>query len=394
MKKLSSGFANYSEKFINNLTSPLYITVFDALENFGVELHLSTKRTLADLTATMISTLSVNMSLLSRNCARRTGDKDSSIRAFSRFLENPNVQISRVMQQLLTPIFHSANMFGIELTIIMDQTKINDGRECLMIALKYHQRAIPVIWIVKTTKGELGFSTQRELLGMFEDIIFEFPNLKIFFVADRFYGHPKLIEYLNQRGWLYAIRLKDYLKVYYEGEEFKTKDILSRFPRGCHQVELTAKKVVTSIHAMQDKSQKEPWIIAVNDKPNIAKVRKYAYRWAIEPMFKDLKSSGFNIHKTKLQRIDRIERLILCAAIAMILCILFALKQQPDWQKYAAKKAARSRLSQFQQGLRLFIEYWNHQKEFPKYWENINLILIYDPIKTKRIGGLSPRLNK
>ena len=124
MKKISSGLANYCEKFINNLTSPLYITVFDALENFGVELHLSTKRTMADLTATMISTLSVNMSLLATNCARRTGDKDSCTRAFSRFLENPNVHISRVMQQLLTPILHSANMFGIELTIIMDQTKM------------------------------------------------------------------------------------------------------------------------------------------------------------------------------------------------------------------------------------------------------------------------------
>ena len=135
---------------------------------------------------------------------------------------------------------------------------------------------------------------------------------------------------------------------------------------------------------MQDNAQKEPWMIAVNDKPNIVKVRKYAYRWAIEPMFKDLKSSGFNIHQTKLQRVDRIERLILGAAIAMILCILFALKQQPDWQQYAAKKAERSRRSQFQQGLRLFMEDWNHQQDSPIYWENINLILIYNSIKTKK----------
>ena len=263
-----------------------------------------------------------------------------------------------------------------------------------MIALRYRQRAIPVVWVVKDTKGELGFTIQKELLQMFDEIIAPFPNLTIFFAADRFYGHPKLINLVKRKGWSYAFRLKDYLNVYYMGEKFKTRDILTRFPRGCTHAHLTATKVETSIHAMQDKGQKEPWIIAVDGEPKIAKVRKYCERWAIEPMFRDLKSSGFNITETKLQRVDRIERLILCAVIALLLCILLAVEKEPDWKKYAPKKAARSKLSQFQHGLRLFSEYWNQKKKFPKYWENIFLIIIDDPVENKVFTGVSSQLNK
>ena len=178
------------------------------------------------------------------------------------------------------------------------------------------------------------------------------------------------------------------------GKKFKTRDILTRFPRGCNHAHLTATKVETSIHATQDNGQKEPWIIAVDGEPKIAKVRKYCERWAIEPMFRDLKSGGFNITETKLQRVDRIERLILCAVIAILLCILLAVEKEPDWKKYAPKKAARSKLSQFQHGLRLFIEYWNQKKKFPKYWKNISLIIIYDPVENKVFTGVSSQLNK
>ncbi|MFN6083596.1 MAG: transposase, partial [Fluviicola sp.] len=53
--------------------------------------------------------------------------------------------------------------------------------------------------------------------------------------------------------------------------------------------------------------------------PVIAK-ECYKKRWQIETMFKALKSSGFNIEKTHLQAIERVEKVVALVFIAFVWC--------------------------------------------------------------------------
>jgi transposase len=66
------------------------------------------------------------------------------------------------------------------------------------------------------------------------------------------------------------------------------------------------------------KNIKQDFLIIVSfNKPENTQ-EEYQKRWQIEMCFKAMKSSGFDIEKTYLQDIQRIEKLILLVMIAFI----------------------------------------------------------------------------
>ena len=69
---------------------------------------------------------------------------------------------------------------------MMDQSKINDGFECLMVSVRVGERALPMGWKIVKTKGSIGFDIQKNLLRRIKAMI---PSgMKIMLIADRFYG--------------------------------------------------------------------------------------------------------------------------------------------------------------------------------------------------------------
>jgi hypothetical protein len=55
--------------------------------------------------------------------------------------------------------------------------------------------------------------------------------------------------------------------------------------------------------------------------PTRAAVLDYGARWAIEPLFSDFKSRGFQLADTQLRAPERLDRLILIMALAMYWCV-------------------------------------------------------------------------
>jgi hypothetical protein len=47
---------------------------------------------------------------------------------------------------------------------MIDQSHINDGHEVLMVSVLMRDRALPVAWRVRKTKGNIGYPIQKELL--------------------------------------------------------------------------------------------------------------------------------------------------------------------------------------------------------------------------------------
>ncbi len=70
--------------------------------------------------------------------------------------------------------------------LMLDQSKITDGFECLMVSIKIGERAIPIAWRIVETEGSIGFPIQEQLLSQVFDTI---PSeAQIMLTADRFYG--------------------------------------------------------------------------------------------------------------------------------------------------------------------------------------------------------------
>ena len=57
-----------------------------------------------------------------------------------------------------------AGRHGKTIVLPLDQSKISDGSECLMVSRRVGERAIPVAWKGKETSGGIGFEEQNPLL--------------------------------------------------------------------------------------------------------------------------------------------------------------------------------------------------------------------------------------
>ena len=94
----------------------------------------------------------------------QTKDADSRYRYIHRWLKNPLIDPLRVMAGFVPEILAQSAFGDKTAVLMMDQSKISDGFECLMVSLRVGERAIPVAWRVKQTQGGIGFSEQEPCL--------------------------------------------------------------------------------------------------------------------------------------------------------------------------------------------------------------------------------------
>lgn len=269
---------------------------------------------LADLAASVLACRNVNTADWISVLPRRIDEK-SKEKYISRFLSNELINPVSVMKGFIPEL---AEMMGISqkvLILMLDQSKISEGFECLMVSLRVAGRAIPVAWTVVKTKGAIGFDIQKPLLDCVKEMMPE--GVSILLTADRFYGTSAIVEWCQQAEWQYRIRLKSNFIFEQEGGEITPNDAIRLKLTSLKDVKFHATNVQTNIGILHEPGHPEPWIIAMDCVPSDYKVLDYGLRWGIECLFSDFKSRGFSITKTHLKHEDRIERLILILTIAL-----------------------------------------------------------------------------
>jgi DDE family transposase len=270
---------------------------------------------LADAVACALACRSANTAEWQAVLPRRQVDDKSKERYLSRLLANPRISPLAVMQGFIPELAEMAGAHGKTVILPLDQSKTADGFECLMLSLRTGERALPVVWKVKETKGAIGFEEQKALLEAAFAMLPE--GGAVLLLGDRFYGTPALIRWCQEHGWSYRLRLRDNLILRHEGGELTTGEAVQAGLTALLNAELNESGVTTHIGILQEKGYSEPWIIAMSEPPSKGRVLDYGMRWGIEPLFSDFKSRGFGITKTQLQHADRIERLILVLTIAL-----------------------------------------------------------------------------
>jgi hypothetical protein len=282
------------------------------LTDRGTDLYKPHISGLADLAASVLACRSVNTSDLASVLPRVVKSDEERYRYINRLLANSKIDPWEVMPAYVSEIIESAGAEERIAVLMLDQSKIRDGFECLMVSLRIAERAIPVAWTVVATEGAIGFDVQKPLLDAVVGMIPE--GVRIMLSADRFYGTAALINWCKKQGWQYRIRLKGNLNLEHEGGLITTGEAAAS---GVHAlIDARLGDAITNIGIIHEKGHKEPWIIAMNEKPSPAKTLDYGLRWGIESLFSDMKSRGFGITKTQLKDVKRIERLMLVLAIA------------------------------------------------------------------------------
>ena len=275
------------------------------------------------LVATMLHVRSANLVELASGLPRPSDRWDMGYQWIARFLANDLVCCDAVMQPFASEILARLAEACNSVPLILDQSKVSDRHQVLMLSVRWGERALPVAWRVEETDGAIGFAVQQDLLDAVRGWLPA--ETRVTLHGDRFYGTPDLIRWCQDYGWDYRLRLKGNLLTWPDAacpsgigsRKATTGDLALSGTHYFQDVGLTAKRVSTNIGIIHDAGHAEPWIVAMSAEPSYLSTLDYSRRWGIKPMFSDFKSRGFGIQETQIQYPDRLGRLILVMSLAL-----------------------------------------------------------------------------
>jgi hypothetical protein len=141
---------------------------------------------LALLVATMLDVRSANLMELAAGLPLEADRTDMRYQWITRLLGNPLVISDAIMEPFAREALERAAADGQPVVLILDQSKLSDRHQVLMLAVRYGERALPLAWRVEETEGAIGFEIQKAVL---EAVAPWLPAAaKVRLMGDRFYG--------------------------------------------------------------------------------------------------------------------------------------------------------------------------------------------------------------
>jgi hypothetical protein len=131
-------------------------------------------------------------------------------------------------------------------------------------------------------------------------------------VADRGLGNSRIIQICEKLGFHYILRTNSNLKIKIEGQKAENlRDYKGKNASFEAYVQSWKRNVQIDIQTENN----ETWYI-LTDLKNKGIADIYSRRFKIEKVFQDMKTSGYDIEKTKIRKYDRFKRLLFVLSIA------------------------------------------------------------------------------
>src|SRR3954470_8349500 len=217
-----------------------------------------TQRTkLALLVATMLDVRSANLMELAAGLPREADRTDMRYQSIPRLLGNPLGVSDEIMEPLAREGLERAPAGAQPIVLILDQSKMSDRHQVLMLALRWGERALPLAWRGAGTDGARGVDTQKALLDAVVAWLPERTTVRL--MGDRFYGTADLIGWCQKRTWDYRLRLKGNLVVFDGPGKTTTGQCAKDRVYYLENVELTGRRARTHIGIIHDPGHAEPW---------------------------------------------------------------------------------------------------------------------------------------
>lgn len=294
---------------------------------------------LALLVATALSVRGVNLNEWAAALPRAAERLDMRYHWISRLLGNGLIGVDAVMAPFAREVLERAGADGRHVVVMIDQSQVNAAHQMVMVSVRVGNRALPLAWRVKRTQGAIGFCEQRAAL---EAVAALLPaQARVTLMGDRFYGSPALIGWCRAAGWGYRLRCKQDLLVFEAGGETTLGECFARGDHHLSDIRLTEQRVPTNIAMIHESGHPEPWIIALSDPPSAWRAYDYGLRWGIEAMFSDLKTRGFDLEDSQIQRTDRLDRLVLVLSLALYWAVSTGMWDSLETKRPAEKNWAR-----------------------------------------------------
>ncbi len=223
-----------------------------------------------------------------------------------------------------------------ELPMALDATSIGQNFTVLSINVLYRGSGIPVAWkVVKAREKGSWKPYWKELFQSLKNIVPT--DWKVIVSADRGLYADWLYLLIVELGWHPFLRINH--QGQYRPQNSSSWQLLSTVVT--HTGESWSGQVTcfksnpinATLLARWDDGYADPWLILTDLKSTDADVSWYGFRSWIECSYRDVKSDGWQWHKTRLRQPDRAERHWLAMAVALLWMVTLGGKQesnQPD----------------------------------------------------------------
>jgi hypothetical protein len=270
---------------------------------------------LAILVGTLLRVQESNLMVLASALPRKIASVDKRYQYIERYLTNEAIAVAPIMKAYAGEIFARVAASGEVIHLMLDQSQIRGDMQVLMLSVRVGKRALPVLWRVRQTEGNIGWETQETLLHEVASWIPQ--DASVCLSADRFYGTAALVGWCQQQHWGYRIRLKGNLIFRHNGGTITPTTAHATGNTYLCNATFHRTEITTNIGILHEHGHPEPWFIAMDAQPNRQTILEYGKRWGIEAMFSDFKSRGFGIANTQIKKPKRLEKLLLLLTLAL-----------------------------------------------------------------------------
>ena len=276
---------------------------------------------------------------------------NSHYRRLTRFFDQP-VAKRHLWKWLMIWLIHYIRQWdgrSMSLFLTFDATCWEFGQtriQLLVLSLVYRGISLPLCWVDLAKKGHSSQQERKRLLQMAATLY----DLRGFcLLADREYVGRGWFTFLDELGLFFIIRLsrQDYkVEISAGGKSYGsllkralTGKLVSqdiRIGQGCYQF-------VATCHQDGPNGTDPLVLLLTNTTWSKQKVlARYRIRWYTEPLFRHLKSNGFDLEAIGFENRQKIRLMVAIVVVLYVICVAEGLKH---FDRIGAKRYADGRVS-------------------------------------------------
>jgi len=315
----------------------------------SLQLHRQLVQHLTTLGVRATQPQRVNLALLcqalavSPNCHLATlalglplpGQREHLIQHLRRFLKNDHLHPVECYGPVVRHLF--AHWSGREVSLVMDRTDLEDRWSVLTLGAAYQKRLLPLAWDVLPFGGTSA-ERQISLLKRVRPYLPSAQQVRVNFYGDCEFRAVPLQQTCKDFGWHWPVGLKS--DMYFQSRDglwqpLRDLHLQKGHRRYLQSVVLTQEHAFGSVNLIADWSphQDSPRYWALDQAANVHAWRRGRKRYWIEPTFRDWKSYGFDLEKSKLDDAERLNVLLLGMALTTVWMIHLG-----DWLSHTGRR--------------------------------------------------------
>lgn len=280
---------------------------------------------------------------IARHVSHQTGRSfNTAEKGLNYLLKNNNFQIDdrfwRLHIKMVFDMMKEQKLISEEESIYIqvDFTSSSDDFLILCASIIVGDRAVPLFFTMRNYPKRKGTYDHPKMEKAFIKELKHLLSKKYQYVivADRGFGNERFINYCEDAGLNYVIRLQPSMRVQYGEHTGIMRNIITEDGSFDVFVPCWGRDIRVHRHTLNGKT----WYIVSDIKGlnhfEIAEI--YGGRFKIEKCFQDLKSSGFDIECSKIRKYDRYKRLLAMCVVAHTILVMvgkFVREHKPAFLK-------------------------------------------------------------